>query len=263
MLTYYGDLPGCETISFEDRYRLIKQAGFDATLIWWEDEDRGGCRTQPEIARRAGLWVENIHAGFQQAGDIWEDTVAGQAGYDYYRMCIGDCGALEIPTAVMHVGRGKDPLPPMGKTGLERYARLIDLAQRLGVCIALENQGAPDKNERAMELLAHFDSPNLGMCYDSGHGNMQRSLGRGVEMLARFGHRLMALHLHDNDTTDDMHLLPFDGTTDWPAQMRAIAETGYRGPTTLEVVNEGYQHLPPEEFLALAYERAVRLEWLR
>jgi len=162
----------------------------------------------------------------------------------------------------MHVGIGAGYLPPMCDVSLTRLRRMIDMAQRLGVNIAIENQCAPEKNERAMEVLAMFDSPRLGMCYDSGHGNTVKSNGTGQEMLKRFGHRLMALHLHDNDGTGDRHRLPFDGNIDWPSLMRQIEALGYKGPTTLEM-GGAYPELTAEEFLRTAFERAARLDALR
>ncbi|MDR2687895.1 MAG: sugar phosphate isomerase/epimerase [Oscillospiraceae bacterium] len=262
MLTYFGDWPGYNETPFGERYRLIRQAGFDATLVWWGDEDAGDFRTQPEVARRAGLWVENMHASFDLAGHLWEDNLAGQVVFAYYMQCIADCGTYDIPTVVMHTGHGGDYLPPLSEVSLDRLRRMVGRAEELGVNIAIENQCAPEKTERAIEILERFDSPALGMCYDSGHANVHTSLGRGVEMLSRFGRRLTALHLHDNDRTGDQHLLPFDGTVDWPALMGKIAASGYRGPTTLEA-GSGYPQLATEEYLARAYERAKRLEALR
>ena len=262
MLSYFGDWHGFCDVSIDEAYRMIKRAGFDATLIWWDVEDWADFRTLPERARKAGLHVENMHASFDNANHLWEDSAAGQAAFEYYMMCLDDCGVYEIPTVVMHTGRGRDPLPPGSEPGMERFARLIDRAEELGVGIALENQGCPDKTLRAMELLERFGSPNLGMCYDSGHGNILTNLGRGREMLARFGHRLKALHLHDNDGSGDQHRLPGDGTIDWPAVMRQIRQAGYRGATTLELGN-AYKQLAPEEFLDRAYQCALELEALR
>lgn len=262
MLSYFGDWHGFLERPIDENYRLIKQAGFDATLIWWDEEDWADFRTLPGRARNAGLLVENVHASFDHAGDIWEDTAAGQAVFDYYMMCVDDCGTYEIPTVVMHTGRGADPLPPVSEIGLDRFARLIGRAERLGINIAIENQCDFEKTGRAMAILERFDSPALGLCYDSGHGNVSKSQGLGREMLERFGHRLKALHLHDNDGTGDKHWLPFDGTIDWLSIMRTVADKGYRGATTLEL-GSAYQQLAPEEFLARAYACASRLEELR
>ena len=266
MLTFFGSWPGYGTTPFETRYRLIKQAGFDATSVWWEEEDpeQGDYLKQPEMARAAGLWVEYMHAGYGQACHFWEDTLAGESMYNYFMMCLGDCAAFDIPTMVMHVGCGGDPMPLQSQAGLDRFARMIDKAELLGVNIAIENQGDPAKVVFAMEILERFDAPCLGMCYDSGHASQFKNLGRGTEMLERFGHRLKALHLHDNDGTGDKHWPPYaqTGIIDWPALMKKIERKGYRGPTALEL-GGGHDGLTPEEYLALAFDRAKQLEALR
>lgn len=268
MLTYFGDFPGYNTTPLTERYRLIRQAGFDGTLVWWDVEDQYDYREQPRLARAAGLYVENMHVSFDNANDFWHDSPAGQAVFDYYMQCLQDCAAYDIPAMVMHTGRSGDPLPPMSGIGGERMRRMADTAERLGVNIAVENQCAADKIERAIEILSMIDSPRLGMCYDSGHGNVRDSRGLGKEMFSRFGHRLKALHLHDNDGSSDQHRLPFDvaqSGVDWPALMRQIAETGYSGPTTLEVDDKPafYSGISAEEFLAAAFDRVKKLEALR
>jgi len=262
MICYGGDWFGCEKVTFEERYRLIKQAGFDGVYAWWNEEGMDDYRAQPAMIRGMGLYIENIHAETGGASDFWEDSAAGAATFEYYLDLISECAEFEIPAFVMHVGIGAGALPPMNDLSVSRWQRMIDRAERLGVNIAVENQCAPEKNERAMEILAMFDSPRLGMCYDSGHGNTLKSEGTGKEMLKRFGHRLMALHLHDNDGLGDQHRLPFDGSVDWPPLMRQIEALGYRGSTTLEM-GGAYPELTTEEFLRAAFERAVKLHGMR
>ena len=51
------------TLDWQQRYRLIKAAGFDSVMLWWSDGfGRGpGYRQDVRRARNAGLVVENIH----------------------------------------------------------------------------------------------------------------------------------------------------------------------------------------------------------
>lgn len=53
--SWFGyDLP------IKERYRLIKQAGFDGVTIWWDDDfDKIDFRLQPENAHNAGIFIEN------------------------------------------------------------------------------------------------------------------------------------------------------------------------------------------------------------
>ena len=108
--------------------------------------------------------------------------------------------------------------------------------------------------------LTNVNSPRAGFCYDSGHHNCRTP---DEDLLEKYGSRLMALHLHDNDGSGDWHLLPFDGNIDWAKTMRNIAAAGYTGAVSLEASNKGYEQLPPREFLRLLFERAKKLETLK
>ncbi|MCL2487071.1 MAG: sugar phosphate isomerase/epimerase [Oscillospiraceae bacterium] len=255
MLTIY-DWFGYE-IPMKQRYRMIRQAGFDGVLLWWsEDFDRGDYRESPALARAAGLFVEDIHTPFDGINNLWLDNIDGEALTDCLLQCVTDCAAFEIPTMIVHLSGGENP-PSYNPLGISRISRVVGKAERLGINVALENL----RHVAYLDyVLNQINSPRLGFCYDSGHHNCRNP---GDDMMGRHGSRLMALHLHDNDGSDDQHLLPFDGTTDWPAIMASIAGTGYTGPTALEVMNGGYERLSPEEFLAAAFERGKRLEGMR
>lgn len=261
MLSIYAwfgfELPMCE------RYRLIREAGFGGVLLWWDDSF--GCpdfRAQPEAARRAGLAVENIHAPFVGCNALWEDTLDGAAYEKRLLSCVEDCHAYGIPAMVVHASGGGNP-PPPGPLGLARMERIVGAAERLGVNVAVENLR---KTAHPRYLLQRIGSPRLGFCYDSGHHHCRTP---GEDVLGEFGGRLMALHLHDNDgrlcgaDEEDRHRLPFDGTTDWPAVMKKIAASGYKGSTALEVVKRDGGETGPEEFLQTAFGRAKKLEELR
>jgi len=250
----YRELPPAESL------RLIRQAGFEGVLLWWDTIEGVDYRDMPALARREGLWVENIHAPFDSGNALWEDSAAGQTILELYLRCVDDCAAFEIPTMVIHPAMTQ-PAPPMNPIGIERFKRIAERAERRNVNVAVENMRGAQAIARGEWVLEQIDSPRLGFCYDNGHHHARHA--PEADTLSKFGHRLMSLHLHDNDGTDDQHLLLFDGTVDWQEQMKAIAATGYQEPTTLEVMNEGYAHLPPAAFLAIAYERAKRLEGLR
>ena len=104
--------------------------------------------------------------------------------------------------------------------------------------------------------MENFTSPHVGMCYDSCH---HANYAPGTDLLALYGNRLKALHLHDNGGFRNQHQLPFDGNIDWDKLAAKIRVTGYSGATTLEPMNWDYTHLTIRDFLALAYERAGKL----
>lgn len=252
MFTIYDwfgyDLP------IKQRYRLIKQAGFDGVLMWWSQYlDRGDYRSGPQIAREAGLFIENIHTPFQVQDDIWLDNSDGQAAVDCYLQCVADCAEFEIPAMVVHL---PDDDKPYNALGIDRIKQIAEKAERLGVNVALENLG---NLTNLACMLEHVDSPRIGFCYDCAHHDRYCP---DDDLLSMYGSRLMALHLHDNDG-DATHRLPFDGTVDWPLVMKNIAKTGYASMIAIEAMNWGYEDLPAEVFLHKAFERAKRLEALK
>ena len=121
--------------------------------------------------------------------------------------------------------------------------------------IALENQWTPLNHSRQLlRILDHFRSPNLGLCYDSGHGNLTEkgaqfpgqtcvpslwnNLGIPVEweenLIEKFSPRMVNCHLHDNNGIIDEHKLPGQGTVDWQ-RIKAVLR---RSPNLQSIQNE-------------------------
>ena len=68
------------------------------------------------------------------------------------------------------------------------------------------------------------------------------------------------MHLHDNDKSDDLHLLPFDGTIDWKTVITKLKECNYEGPITLEICyGYNYSNIALDEFYKIGKDRGDRL----
>jgi sugar phosphate isomerase/epimerase len=252
MITIY-DWFGYE-LPIKERYRLIKEAGFDGVLLWWSEYlDRNDYRNGPQIVREAGLFIENIHTPFQIQNNLWLDNLDGEASIDCYLQCVADCAEFEIPTMVVHL---PDEDNPYNALGLDRIKRITEKAEQLGVNVALENI----RNLANLSyVLEEVDSTRIGFCYDCAHHYRHYPCN---DLLSMYGSRLMALHLHDY-YGKAVHRLPYDGTIDWSTTMKKIAETDYSGATAIEAMNWDYKDLSAEEFLHKAFERAKRLEALK
>ena len=252
MITIY-DWFGYE-LPIKERYRLIKEAGFDGILLWWSKYfGRNNYRRGPQIVREARLVIENIHTPFQVQDNIWLDNLDGEASIDCYLQCVKDCAEFEIPTMVVHL---PDDDKPYNTLGLCRIKRIAEKAEQLGVNVALENL---QNFTNLSYMLEQVDSQRIGLCYDCCHHYHYYPY---YDLLSMYGSRLMALHLHDyNGKT--IHRLPFDGTIDWSIAIKKIAETGYSGPTAIEAMNWDYKDLSAEEFINEAFKRAKRLEELK
>lgn len=164
-----------------------------------------------------------------------------QAGVELVKNRIAMAAQLGSDVIIMHYPKERDNQPI--RRSLDELA---DYARRYGVRIALEN-GSFDALEA---LLAEYPADCVGVCYDSGHGNLTPD---GLDRLARSKDRLISVHLHDNDGTADQHNLIFSGTVDWPRLAQIIAQSAYRKPISSES-NMGRSGITDEAiFLARAF----------
>ncbi len=123
---------------------------------------------------------------------------------------------------------------------------LCDEAAQVGVAIVLEH--VPSAGGNQLEMIDDIlkDVPLLRFHLDSGHAKLEGGYDRFDEYVDRLGHKLMHVHLSDNDGTADQHL-PLGAVvrnpTDWPGHIRKLTSSGYDGTITLEVFSEEKAHL--------------------
>ena len=245
-------------LSPQDRMRFIKEAGFDGVLLLWADYFDKDYTRFPEYARNAGLYVENAHAPYMNANDLWKDTINGQNACKQLILCIEDCAAHSIPTLVMHPenksGTETVDLPVDFTVGIERMKRIIDTAERMNINVAVENMS---RHEYLDCIFRSIQSDRLGFCFDSGHCNVFKP---EHDLLTEYGHKLMSLHLHDNDGADDWHSLPFSGNIRWDEMASKLRAVSYSGAVALEIGIKRFEHITtPDAFLKLAVESAERI----
>ena len=138
------------------------------------------------------------------------------------------------------------------------YRRLLPLAHKVGVKIATENMWNWDREKQEAlpaacshhdDFVAHVDAvndPYLVACVDIGHAEMRGLNTDSYTMIKALGHRVQALHLHDNDKHRDSHALPFTMDIDFDSVARALAEIDYQGEMTLEA-DRCFEGVAPED----------------
>lgn len=125
-------------VSFEERYKLIKRAGFDCVMLWWSDRFGRGDGYQKDVrfARDAGLTVENIHAPVHEQNFLSLDNLDGESVFQSYLQSVGDCSKNNIPTIVIYL---PDDTYPLNNVGMERLKAIISKAENKEIQIAFEN----------------------------------------------------------------------------------------------------------------------------
>lgn len=251
----------------------IRQAGFDAFFAVWKDASIMDAWAAE--AKASGLAIQSMHAPFRQAAVLWEGPAEqAQVGVQQLLDCIDSCAKHEVPVMVAHTYIGFADKPHIiTDEGLERYYRLLRAAEGTGVTVAFENT---EGEEFLDALFAHFGThPNIGFCWDSGH---ERCYNRSRDLLGQYAKHVCATHLNDNlgisdangviCSLDDLHLIPFDGDTDWSQAMTRLAATGFDGPLTFELKRRArpgrheadrYMRISLEDYLADCYRGACRV----
>ncbi len=241
-----------DDITVEQYFMLIKSVGFDASMIWWGEQRKDFIAT----ANSHNIEICNAHLPFKDAKLLWVQKNIGDDYTDFMCKELADCANYGVKVAVMHVSRGYDT-EPCNRVGLNRIKRLVKTAEENGVLLALENL-------KVIEYLDYIydniESENLKFCLDTGHENYATPQSNVAE---KFKHKLVALHLNDNDGTADQHRLPYDGTADWETIAKILAKIKYDGILTLEVNqdrNNIYDNLSPQEYFERAFEMACKFE---
>jgi len=132
---------------------------------------------------------------------------------------------------------------------------LAGSANESGVRIGIENAPGDDV-ERMQKLFAEYDPDFLGLCYDSGHGNLG---GIGLDQLPCLADRLISVHSHDNNGSADQHKLVFSGTVDWEQLATIIAGSAYTKCLSFEVSMRESGIADEQTFLRKAYETGMKL----
>lgn len=161
------------------------------------------------------------------------------------RLAIGEAEralhiARRIPfrVLVVHLGLPRGPQSVPGQNSRDAARRSVEelylRAEPLGVTLAIEILA----NElSAPASLVHFvdellDTAPVGICLDFGHAHLHGDL---VETIETVSEHLVAAHVHDNRGRRDEHLLPFEGSIDWPGALTALQKVGYDGVIVFEV----------------------------
>ncbi len=257
MITIFDAISGFSIDEKNNKYKLLNDIGFHGvTLGWTSNFGDENFKLNPDLARKSGLFVENVHACFRGANNIWRDKIDGDTTAEKLITTVNECADLEVPTIVIHLTSGSTP-PAKSDIGLKRLNNIIEIAEKRDIKLAFENLR---EHTNLDFVLSHFQSNHVGFCYDSGHNFFANP---DIDFLKKYGNRLFALHLHDNDRVNDLHQIPFDGGIDWDNLMDKINQTGYPGATSLEILFDEYSNENIEDTLIKAYNSAKILNGMR
>jgi sugar phosphate isomerase/epimerase len=207
-------------------------------------------------AEKYGIAFSQMHAPFP----TWYEDNAAATDYllSVVEKILAVCAFVGCPALVVHPynsGCRKKDI----EINLEMYRRLMPAAKKYGVRVCLENlfsvfkghviEGVCTNVEDACYLIdtlnAEAGEDVFGFCFDVGHALLaHKDLKRYVTAL---GHRIVALHLHENNTEEDLHYMPYaclyrplSPTADWEELLDGLHEIGYKGNINFEMERPFY-----------------------
>lgn len=256
----YDDSTGCP----EPPLRRLAETGF-SHVHWCHHWNTDFLYSKPEI-RQIGKWLKqyrlallDLHAspGVEKNWTSLREYER-EAGVELVRNRIEMTARLGSDVTVIHVptSAGRTARKTRRWTQLlKSLDALTPFARRHGVRMAIENM-AHDDFRTIRRLFTEYGPDYLGLCYDSGHGNLG---GQGLDYLEMLKDRLIAVHLHDNHGKKDVHALAFSGTVDWPRLAGIMAESGYRKCASFELSMRGSGARNQRAFLERALRTGQRL----
>ena len=219
----------------------------------------------------AGLALHAVHAPTAESyvGGRWgppltlasADPGARERALNEAESALHIARRIQAAVLVAHLGLPRAQSFNPGDNSRDGARRSVEALQRLaaplGVQVALEV--IPNELSRAGSLV-HFvendlDGLGVGVCLDFGHAHLDGDLVDAIETVS--GH-LVAAHVHDNRGRTDDHLVPFDGTIDWPAAMTSIQKVGYDRTLLFEIGAQG----PTKQTLVKALKARQKIERL-
>jgi sugar phosphate isomerase/epimerase len=257
-----------------DHLREIGGAGFDmvelcAMRTHFDYHNEASVADLQQWLADAGLRLGSVHAPVSESftAGRWgaplnlatPDAARREHALEEATRALQIARRLPFSTLVVHVGIVRSLQQATGENTRDAARRsietLIARAEPLGVHVAVEL--IPNELSRAGALV-HFvedvlDRGAASICLDLGHAHLEGDLADVIETVSE---HIALVHAHDNGGRGDDHLLPFDGTIDWPAALTGLQKVGYDGTVVLEVAARG----STRETLARAKAARGRME---
>jgi sugar phosphate isomerase/epimerase len=117
--------------------------------------------------------------------------------------------------------------------GLESLKELQDYAQAQGVRLASENLPLfLDCGVVSLAVLRAITNLDIGVCLDTCHASMHTP--SGLPLMEELAPRVWYTHISDTKGDHDSHLIPGEGSVDFPVVARLLGQAGFDGVVDLE-----------------------------
>lgn len=238
-----------------DHLAQIASYGFEAVELFATRShfDYGDPKSVEQLAgwlSDTGLRLHSIHApimerhgapdaaGFSTA---WADSARRQAAVRETEAALHVLDRIPAGFVVVHLGTPA-ARAQSGDNSRAAASRSLDeiaaMTEARGARVAVEVIPNDLSSTEALVKLIEkeFDGTSIGLCMDFGHAHLLGDVADAIELAAE---HLVTTHVHDNRRRQDDHLVPYQGTIDWPAALVTMQKIGYDGTYMLELATAG------------------------
>ena len=211
-------------------------------------------------AEDLGLEICMTHGrvqGFKNNDSEFNEALIKNAALDCFATYL-----LGAPYCVIHgattIFNRDVPPEQMRELNFDMFCKMLPFAKKYGIKIATETFG--DIHGEGCDFFGNIDefiktyericsvgdnADYFTACVDTGHSNKATRYNNPLpaDVIRMLGNRVSCLHLNDNNTKSDQHLIPFvtkngwqiEGTIDWDDTFSALEEIGYSGYYNMEL----------------------------
>ena len=241
-------------IRIEDQIRQIAQIGFSHISLGMNTEHSGIFDNKRLIALKKVLEdnkikVDTIHYPALLDDDNWYEIMEKTMECAVY---------LNSKVIVVHCTEFVFNDSEYDKKLKELTKRIIILERlcyKYDVKLALENLCIGKPTEIVEELLKTSNPEFIGFCYDSSHDQIDGP--RDMDLIKRFGRRLLTVHISDRIKEFTDHVIPGEGFINFKELANIMKELNISFPILMEVEKTFSEYKETELFLNKAYDEAV------
>ncbi len=258
--------------------QILSEVGFEAydfSLFNLKNDDPFQGENFREYAREIRAYADSLGLVCNQTHAATLNSKLDRSSAEYQTLLrqLEISGLLGAKVAVVHPLQYLPYLKNreiLKEINMDFYRGLIPYCEKFNIKVATENMWQVyyynkwDNNicrsvcaapEEFKDYLDTINSPRIVACLDVGHTSL---VGEDMtEMIHALGPHLQALHLHDTDTKNDLHVAPFHGKIDFEEITQALADIDYQGDLTLET--DGFYSAVPAHDLELNTATAAYL----
>jgi len=237
----------------DNRAKILNTIGFDCVITNADPKfnyQNGTIRQQVKLFKKYNLKPSSLHMRYnaQDLPYFWTKSSKGNWMEKRLIKDIKVASKYGFKCVVTHLKGIPAPI------GLKRIERVLKVCEKYNIPLAIENT---ENIACFMYVFENINNKFLRFCYDSGHANC---FNPQIDFLSTFGDKLICLHLHDNDGTDDQHTLNKYGNIDWNKLAQQLAQINYNGSLDYETLMVVKNNETMLDVAKEVYKQAIELE---